>query len=95
MIQRNWEFNNDFAGLMVIFDVGTIENLKEPTEEPGEKGSEKIIELIEANNFITISELAEFLGVTTRTIERKIKKLQSENKIRRVGSDKTGHWILR
>ena len=80
---------------MVIFDAGTIENLKEPQEEPGEKGSEKIIELIEANNFITISELAEFLGVTTRTIERKIKKLQSENKIRRVGSDKTGHWILR
>jgi len=88
------EFNNDFAGLMVTFDAGNIENLKKAPEETMEKGSEKIIELIEANNLITISELAEFLGVTTRTVERKIKKLQTENKIRRVGSDKTGHWIL-
>ncbi|MFA5815763.1 MAG: ATP-binding protein [Bacteroidales bacterium] len=88
------EFNSDYTGLMVIFDAGNIENLKKTPEETREKGSEKIIELIEANNFITISELAEFLGVTTRTIERKIKKLQTENKIRRVGSDKTGHWIL-
>jgi len=40
------------------------------SETGSEKSPEKIIELIEANNFITIPELAEMLGVTTRTIAR-------------------------
>lgn len=44
------------------------------------------------NKFITIPELAEKIGLTTRAIEKQIKKLQNENKLKRIGSDKGGYW---
>lgn len=40
---------------------------------------------------ITISELADKIGVTTRTIERNLKNLQTEKIIERIGADKTGY----
>ncbi len=54
--------------------------------------SEKIIVLIQEDAFITIKKLAEYTGVTTRSVERNLKKLQDNNKIKRVGPDKGGHW---
>ena len=34
------------------------------------------------------------IGVTDRTIERQLNKLQKEDKIERIGSDKSGHWQI-
>lgn len=45
-----------------------------------------------ADPFITAEELAELLGVTKRTILRKLAKLQEAGRVKRVGSNKTGHW---
>ena len=39
------------------------------------KVSVKLLETIKANDQITISELAEIIGVTTRSIERNIQNL--------------------
>ncbi len=44
------------------------------------------------NNTITISELAILIGVTERTIERNIRKLQSAGLLRRIGGRKEGSW---
>jgi DeoR/GlpR family transcriptional regulator of sugar metabolism len=41
---------------------------------------------------MTIAELAKSAGVTTRSIERNLQKLQDEGKVRRVGADKGGFW---
>lgn len=60
----------------------------------GVKTEEKIITLIKDNNKITIKEMAIKLDKTTRSIERTIKKLKQDNKIKRVGSDKTGTWEI-
>jgi Predicted transcriptional regulator containing an HTH domain and an uncharacterized domain shared with the mammalian protein Schlafen len=38
--------------------------------------------------------LAKMLSVTERTIYRQIDILKTENKIERVGSDKTGYWKI-
>ena len=56
------------------------------------KMSVKLLATIKANDNITIPELAEIIGVTTRTIERYTKKLQEEGKLARIGPDKGGHW---
>lgn len=45
-----------------------------------------------ADPFITAEELAELLGVTKRTILRNLAKLQEAGRVKRVGSNKTGHW---
>jgi transcriptional antiterminator len=51
------------------------------------KSSVKILSLMTANMFITIPELAEKIGITTRTIEKQIKKMQIENKLERIGPE--------
>jgi predicted HTH transcriptional regulator len=43
---------------------------------------------------ITVKELAKILSVTERTIHRQIETLKKENKIERIGSDKTGYWKI-
>ena len=63
-------------------------------EESMEKTSEKILRLIEKNNAITILELAKMIGLTTSAIEKQIYKLQNENILERIGSDKSGHWRI-
>ena len=44
------------------------------------------------NKNITIAELTEAIGVSSRSIERNIDKLKQEGKIKRIGADKGGHW---
>ena len=60
----------------------------------GKKTSGKILNLINENNGITILELSNKMGVTARTIERNLKKLQEQKKLSRVGVAKGGHWEL-
>ncbi|MCD4735630.1 MAG: putative DNA binding domain-containing protein [Bacteroidales bacterium] len=64
------------------------------SEKMSEKTSEKILKLILENNKITILEMTELIGVTQRSIERNIKKLQEDNKLKRIGPDKGGYWNI-
>ena len=70
----------------------TQKNTQKTSGKTSEKTSEKIISLIKTDATITIERLAECTGVTTRSVERNLKKLQEHNKIKRVGPDKGGHW---
>ena len=45
-----------------------------------------------ADPFITKTELAEILNVSSRWVARKMKDLKEAGEIRRVGADKNGHW---
>ncbi len=52
-----------------------------------------VYDLIRENNAISYDELAEKLGKTRETIRVYVKKLKEDYKIlKRVGSDKNGHW---
>jgi len=53
-----------------------------------------ILNLIEKNNKILLQELANILNVSKRTIRRDIEKLKKQNKLKRIGSEKTGHWVI-
>jgi len=58
------------------------------------KSSVKIIELIIFNVHITIPELAENLGITTRAVEKQIANLKKQGIIERIGPDKGGYWKI-
>ncbi len=58
------------------------------------KTSGKIIEIIKSNKYITIPELAKIIGVTERSIERNLQKLQKEGKIKRIGPARGGYWKI-
>jgi ATP-dependent DNA helicase RecG len=62
------------------------------SEKMSEKTSEKILQAILENAEITIAVLADRVGISTRTVERNIRKLQEEKRLRRIGPDRGGHW---
>lgn len=45
-----------------------------------------------ADPFITTTELADILNVSSRWIAKKMKDLQAAGEIKRIGADKNGHW---
>lgn len=55
---------------------------------------QSIVECMRSEPTITTTEIADKLGVTRRTVARKIKELKENDMIERVGSDKTGYWIV-
>ena len=79
--------------LQALLDTLT-EVLEKTSEKVSDKTSEKIIVLIDKNPLITIAELAEAIGVTERSIERNLKKLQAEQRLSRNGPAKGGYWVV-
>ena len=65
---------------------------EKPSGKMSGKTSGKIIELILQNASITIPEMALKIGITERSIERNIQKLQTEGKLKRIGPAKGGYW---
>lgn len=63
-------------------------------EESSEKSSEKIIELIKNDPNISAAAIAEQIGLSSRAVEKQLKKLRDENLIRRIGPDKGGYWEI-
>ena len=58
------------------------------------KTSGKILALLRDNPLLTIPQLALSIGVSERSIERNLKKLQAENRLSRIGPAKGGHWKI-
>ena len=56
--------------------------------------AEKIMELISADDTITVSAIAELLGIPKRTIEREMKKLRDSERIIREGGNIYVHWKI-
>ena len=59
-----------------------------------EKTTEKIVRLMKANPYITNKELAEVCGITEDGVYWNTKKLKKNNRIRRIGGDKGGYWVV-
>ncbi|HEB63313.1 MAG TPA: Fic family protein, partial [Gammaproteobacteria bacterium] len=65
-----------------------------PVKLEGLKTTEAILALVAQNGEITRQEMAKHIDKDIRTIGRAIKQLQERQQLKRVGSDKTGHWEL-
>ena len=77
-----------------VVESGT-ENSAELGEKLGEKLGErrlKIVELVSTNAKVSISELADKVGISQTAIENNLRWLKMQGIIRRVGPDKGGHW---
>lgn len=54
--------------------------------------SDQVRQLLRQAPGLSAKEVATLLNKTPRTIERHLKTLREQGRIRRIGSDKTGHW---
>ena len=75
--------------------VAGSEELTGPPKSSGKssgKTEEQILISLSERPKMTIPELAEALGMTTRGVEKQISKLRQDGLLRRVGPAKGGHW---
>ena len=56
------------------------------------KTEEMILEIIKVNSHISRKELAAKIGLSDSSIKRRIERLTSDGRIKRVGPDKGGYW---
>ncbi len=52
----------------------------------------ELLVAVRQNPQVTIPELSAQIGVTARSIERNLQKLQDEKRLLRIGPAKGGHW---
>ena len=62
--------------------------------ESAPKSALKILEHIHINPQYTLTELANLTGYSRRWVAQTIKRLQEQNIIKRIGSDKSGYWEI-
>ena len=58
------------------------------------ESQQKIIQMIAKNPKVSIQEMSDNIGISTTAIDKNILKLKDKNIIKRVGSDKAGHWEI-
>lgn len=59
-----------------------------------EKGGEKILELLSGDGTLSAAALAARIGITPKAVEKHLARLKAEGRLRRVGPDKGGHWMV-
>ena len=60
----------------------------------GDETEKTILKCVLQNPKFTLEKIAEYTGVSKRTVSRQMKALQDAGIIQRVGSPKTGHWEI-
>ena len=86
----------DFIEEKVVFlqDDPLNDSLNDPLNDPLNERQRKIVEYIGSSPKHTYNSIASSTGYTQVTVKREIKYLESIGVLQRVGSKKTGNWIL-
>lgn len=85
---RNYQASIEDEGLIPSVDVGTNVGINVGINE------QRVLELIRINNRTTAKEIAESLSISLRQSERIMATMKEKKLIKRVGSNKSGHWEL-
>jgi len=56
---------------------------------------QNVLKTIKENTDFTVLQIATRVGISIATVKRAISVLKSAGLIERVGSDKTGHWVVK
>ncbi|MFH1023044.1 MAG: ATP-binding protein [Planctomycetota bacterium] len=91
------DFKNIKTGFLVVLHRPKAGGEKISAGEKGreksrEKSREKILGLAIANPCITLREMAEILSMSHAGIEKVVRRLKGEGRLKRIGPDKGGRW---
>lgn len=99
----NPEYTVNGADIMLTFNAlkntGTSDSgtLRQEGRGPGKTGKSfgnKILEIIRADAFVTISEIADMLMISKRKAEREMRNLHESGCLIRQGGKRYGHWLI-
>jgi hypothetical protein len=84
------------GGIWINFPFSTT-YLAQASNSPDAKKSsgkteDKIIAIARKSPSVSIPQIAEILGISTRAVEKQIRQLKQTNRIRRIGPAKGGNW---
>lgn len=85
VVENNPDVVEKYIENLVVAEKSTLKSTQKSTQKA-------IVEIIEINPQVTISQVAEQLKLNMRGIAKHFKNLQAQGIIRRVGPDKGGHW---
>jgi len=91
------KFEEVFNGFMVTLYKEKLEDNKNVTDNDTDNDTDRgqiIMNLIKKDSRITLSQLAKKLIVSRSTILREIKDLKANGKLKRIGTEKSGHWEI-
>ncbi len=82
------------TGLWLTFEFTPVEILGDKLGDKLGDNRQKIIELMQKNPAISISQLKKEIGISSTAVENNIKYLKDNHFITRIGSTKSGHWVI-
>ena len=86
------EKENEAQNEVINEDINDVINVGQKLN--AEERKNIILKLIEENEKISIQQIVENIEVSKSTVERELKKLKEGNKIKYIGSRKSGKWII-
>ena len=86
------EKENEAQNEVINEDINDVINVGQKLNTEERKNI--ILKLIEENEKISIQQIIENIEVSKSTVERDLKELKEENKIKYIGSRKSGKWII-
>jgi predicted HTH transcriptional regulator len=75
-------------------DVLAKDGRKKVVRKGGQKRWSEILVMIKENPFISRKELSERLSINPSAVQKHMQKLKAEGLIKRIGSDRGGHWEI-
>ncbi len=108
-IHASQEYLDRFFGNLLLAENNILRNrdllVKQTTDVPINvpinvpvkisSNGKKIIDILKENPHITTAQMAEQIGVSDKTIKRAVSELKDAGLIERVGSNKTGYWVVK
>ena len=90
------EFSIMNDSLKVVVRIKAIERPKVPQTDVFkiDEKSKAILSCIAEDPSVSAKRMAEIIGISDSTVERRLKELVTKGIIRREGSDKKGKWII-
>ena len=86
------EFSKLTGGFLVAFTKAPADGVEKGGQKSKVKSKVKVIEMIVQNPSVTIPEIAASLDMSIPGIEKIIRSLKKQKRLRRIGPDKGGHW---
>ncbi|MCF6356316.1 MAG: DeoR family transcriptional regulator [Draconibacterium sp.] len=83
-----------FEEIIDGFRVVLFKQKEDVVEDVVEKRLEKIVSLVNQNKQLTANQVATILKISERTAQRYFEKLKKQNKLKRIGSAKSGYWKI-
>ena len=89
-----FEIEGSYILITIPYDSAVLEELRGKQNVGLNATEKKLLTILLSNPNETAENIATSIGVTKRTIERNLKKLQEKGFLVRSGSRKTGKWIV-